>query len=107
MFATSTANPVASPLQARNLVAWARDTATTTPLLDGERPGRDRTLYHSGDIVKRPGLDDVDIMHVSHVGLKRRHAGGRGLQTLHILVLGFIQTVAKFCKPIGKVPDFS
>lgn len=45
----STANPVASQRPARNLVAWARDTVTTRPPPDGERPGRDTTLSPSGD----------------------------------------------------------
>lgn len=45
----STANPVASPLPARNLVAWARDTDTQRQPPEGERPGRDTTLCRSGD----------------------------------------------------------
>lgn len=45
----STANPVASQRPARNPVAWARDTVTTRPPLDGERPGRDTTPSPSGD----------------------------------------------------------
>lgn len=45
----STANLVALPLPARNLVDWARDTSTITPLLDEERPGSDTTPSPSGD----------------------------------------------------------
>jgi len=62
---------VASPRLARNLVAWARDTDTTTALLDGERPGRDRTPFHSGDTVKRCDLDAIDVERGLQIGIER------------------------------------
>jgi hypothetical protein len=60
----STANLVASPLPARSPVAWARDTATTTPPRAGERPGRDRTPSRSGDIARWVDHEVVVLGHV-------------------------------------------
>ena len=44
---------MASPLLARSLVVLERATASTTPPLDEERPGRDTTPSACGDTDKR------------------------------------------------------
>lgn len=62
---------MASLLLARNLVVLERDMATTTPLLDGERPGRDRTLSRSGDTAERgDGLEDGDTIRRAQVRIE-------------------------------------
>jgi len=53
----STENLVVSPPPARSLVVLERVTATTTPLLAEERPGRDTTPSASGDTDKRLALE--------------------------------------------------
>ena len=52
--------------------------ATTTPQLDGERPGRNRTPSRFGDIVK--GLVDlvVDIVHAFYYRFERAMDGDSG-----------------------------
>ena len=67
-------------------MAWAKGTATTTPLLGGERPGRDRTPSHSGDTV-REAVDEV--MHVVrglYVGFERKvDEDCQKVSTLHMM----------------------
>lgn len=55
----STENLAVSPLPARSLVVLERAMASTTPLPDEERPGRDTTLSACGGTDKR--LDWVGV----------------------------------------------
>lgn len=83
----STENLVASLLPARSLVAWARDTLTTTLPLDEERPGSDTTPSAFGDTDKRiadavhAGLGvDVDETSDFYIDECAQHGHGCGGQ---------------------------